>query len=115
MAARVCEPKSGRIMEVHTTEPGVQLYTGNFLDGSLTGFGGFAYTQHSGLCLETQRFPTPRIIRIFLRSSLRPEQTYKSTTSSNSLLANMDPKKQWPAFNLTAFCARSSPQKRANE
>ena len=64
--ARVIEPKSGRIMEVLTTEPGVQLYTGNFLDGTLTGKGGAVYRQHTGFCLETQHFPTPSISRRFL-------------------------------------------------
>jgi aldose 1-epimerase len=57
VAARVYEPKTGRGLEVHTTEPGIQLYTGNFLDGSLTGKGGFVYSQHSAFCLETQHFP----------------------------------------------------------
>ena len=57
LAARVFEPKSGRVMEVRTTEPGVQLYTSNYLDGSLTGKGGMVYRQHAGFCLETQHFP----------------------------------------------------------
>ncbi len=55
-AARLIEATSGRVMEVWTTQPGLQLYTGNFLDGSLTGIGG-AYQKHAGLCLETQHFP----------------------------------------------------------
>lgn len=57
LAARVREPKSGRVMEVFTSEPGVQLYTGNFLDGSLKGKGGVVYKKHTGFCLETQHFP----------------------------------------------------------
>ncbi len=57
LAARVCEPKSGRVMEVHTTQPGVQFYTGNFLDGTLTGKRGTVYRQHTGFCLETQHYP----------------------------------------------------------
>ncbi len=55
--ARVKEPKSGRVMEVYTSEPGVQFYTGNFLDGILTGKGGIQYNKHWGFCLETQHFP----------------------------------------------------------
>jgi len=53
----VVEPRSGRVMEVFTTEPGVQLYTANWLDGSLVGKGGVVYGRHAGLCLETQHFP----------------------------------------------------------
>ena len=53
---RVTEKTSGRAMEVHTTEPGVQFYTGNFLDGSLTGKGGKVYKFRYGFCLETQHF-----------------------------------------------------------
>jgi len=57
LCARVYEPKSGRTMEVYTTEPGIQLYTGNFLDGSITGKAGKVYKKHYGFCLETQHFP----------------------------------------------------------
>ena len=57
LAARVMEPVSGRVMEVLTTEPGVQFYTGNFLDGTLRGKGGKVYQQRYGFCLETQHFP----------------------------------------------------------
>jgi len=56
-AARVHDPKTGRVLEVMTVEPGVQFYTGNFLDGKLTGKGGKVYPKRSGLCLETQHFP----------------------------------------------------------
>jgi aldose 1-epimerase len=56
-AAEVYEPKSGRVLEVWTTEPGVQFYTGNFLDGSLSGKGGKVYRKRYGFCLETQHFP----------------------------------------------------------
>lgn len=56
-AAEVHDPKSGRVLEVWTTEPGVQFYTGNFLDGSLTGKGGKVYRRRYGFCLETQHFP----------------------------------------------------------
>ncbi len=57
LAARVYEPKTGRVMEVLTTEPGMQFYTGNFLDGTVPGKGGKAYPKRSGFCLETQHFP----------------------------------------------------------
>ena len=56
-AARVFEPTSGRTLEVLTTEPGVQFYSGNFLDGTLVGKAGRAYPRRAGLCLETQHFP----------------------------------------------------------
>jgi aldose 1-epimerase len=81
LAARVQEPKSGRVMEVWTTEPGVQLYCGNHLDGSLTGVGGVVYKQHSGFCLETQHFPDSINKQAFPSVVLRPEQTYRTTTS----------------------------------
>jgi aldose 1-epimerase len=80
LAAHVHEPKSGRVMEVHTTEPGVQLYTGNFLDGSLKGKGGTAYRQYSGFCLETQHFPDSINQPKFPSIVLRPGQTYRQTT-----------------------------------
>lgn len=54
---RVRHAASGRVLEVSTTQPGVQFYTGNFLDGSLQGKGGTTYPKHSGLCLETQNWP----------------------------------------------------------
>jgi aldose 1-epimerase len=57
LAARVEEPTSGRVLEVFTTEPGVQFYTGNFLDGTIKGKGGRVYQQRAGFCLETQHFP----------------------------------------------------------
>ncbi|MGE0355250.1 MAG: aldose epimerase family protein, partial [Gemmatimonadales bacterium] len=56
-AARAADPAGGRSLEVHTTEPGLQFYSGNFLDGSVTGKGGHAYRRHAGFCLETQHFP----------------------------------------------------------
>lgn len=79
-AARVEEPRSGRVMEVWTTEPGVQLYTANWLDGSLIGKGGTAYVQHAGLCLETQHFPDSINQPHFPTVILRPGQTWRSTT-----------------------------------
>jgi aldose 1-epimerase len=80
LAARVYEPETGRVMEAHTTEPGVQLYTANYLDGSLTGKGGIAYRQHAGLCLETQQFPDAVNQLGFPSVILRPGQVYRQTT-----------------------------------
>jgi aldose 1-epimerase len=80
LAARVHDPESGRVLEVLTTEPGVQLYTGNFLDGSITGKHGIAYPQHSGFCLETQHLPDSVNQPNFPSVILRPGQTYKQIT-----------------------------------
>jgi aldose 1-epimerase len=79
-AARVTEPKSGRVMEVSTTEPGVQFYTGNFLDGTVKGKGGKAYPFRSGFCLETQHFPDSPNQPSFPTTTLKPGQTHNSTT-----------------------------------
>ena len=79
-AARVVEPKSGRVMEMLTTEPGVQFYTGNFLDGSNKGKGGAVYNKHAGFCLEAQHFPDSVNHANFPPVILRPGQTYKQTT-----------------------------------
>lgn len=79
-AAKVTEPTSGRVMEVSTTEPGVQLYTGNFLDGKLKGIGGVQYGRHSGLCLETQHYPDAINKPKFPTVVLRPGETFDSTT-----------------------------------
>jgi aldose 1-epimerase len=80
LAARVYEHTSGRVMEVHTTQPGVQLYTGNFLDGSLTGKRNTVYGQHSGFCLETQHYPDSVNHPSFPSTLLRPGQVYHHTT-----------------------------------
>ncbi|HEX8774042.1 MAG TPA: aldose epimerase family protein [Pyrinomonadaceae bacterium] len=80
LAARVQEPKSGRVMEVYTTEPGVQFYTGNFLDGTITGKGGKVYNQRYGLCLEAQHFPDSPNQPKFPTTVLRPGQRYTQTT-----------------------------------
>ena len=80
LAARVKEPTSGRVLEVYTTEPGVQLYTGNFLDGTITGKGGHVYKQRFGFCLETQHFPDSPNHPDFPTTILRPGQTYHSRT-----------------------------------
>jgi aldose 1-epimerase len=79
-AARVVEPKSGRTMEVFTTEPGIQLYTGNFLDGSLTGKDGCSYPSHSAFCLEAQHYPDSPNNPHFPSTLLRPDQIYRQTT-----------------------------------
>jgi aldose 1-epimerase len=78
LAARVDEPQSGRIMEVYTTEPGIQFYSGNFLDGSITGKGGKVYYRHYGFCLEPQHFPDSPNKPNFPSTILRPGETYRS-------------------------------------
>jgi aldose 1-epimerase len=80
LAARVYEPGSGRVMEVHTTQPGVQFYTANFLDGSLTGKRGVVYRQHTAFCLETQHFSDSVNQPTFPSVILRPGQTYRHST-----------------------------------
>ncbi|MBY0232682.1 MAG: galactose mutarotase [Gemmataceae bacterium] len=79
-AARVVEPKSGRVMDMYTTEPGVQFYTGNFLDGSLTGKGGKEYAKHAGFCLEAQKYPDSPNKPEFPSPVLKKGETYKQTT-----------------------------------
>ncbi|HEX8912234.1 MAG TPA: aldose epimerase family protein [Humisphaera sp.] len=79
-AARVEDPKTGRVMEVLTTEPGVQLYTGNFLDGSNVGLSGKPYPKNAALCLETQHFPDSVNHPEFPSTVLKPGAEYKSTT-----------------------------------
>jgi len=80
LAARVFEPQSGRVLEVHTTEPGVQFYTGNFLDGSVVGKNGRVYHKHTGFCLETQHFPDSVNQPSFPSVILRPGQLYSQKT-----------------------------------
>ena len=80
VAARVHDPKSGRTMEVFTTEPGLQFYSGNFLNGSIVGKGGRAYEKHAGFCLETQHFPDSPNHPNFPSTVLRPGQEYRHTT-----------------------------------
>jgi aldose 1-epimerase len=79
-AAEVYDPSSGRVMCVLTTEPGVQLYTGNGLDGHHIGKGGRVYDRRGGLCLETQHFPDSPDKSNFPSTILRPGQTYRTTT-----------------------------------
>ncbi len=80
LAARVVEPTTGRTLTVSTTEPGVQFYTGNFLDGTLTGKSGRVYGRRAGLCLETQHYPDSPNQPAFPSTVLRPGQTYRSKT-----------------------------------
>jgi len=80
VAARVVEPASGRVLEVYTTQPGVQFYTGNFLDGTIKGKGGKAYQQRYGFCLETQHFPDSPNKPKFPSTVLKPGQRFHSTT-----------------------------------
>jgi aldose 1-epimerase len=79
-AATVYEPTSGRVLEVWTTEPGVQFYTGNFLDGTLTGKGGKIYQKRFGFCLETQHYPDSPNHPAFPTTTLKKGATYRSTT-----------------------------------
>jgi aldose 1-epimerase len=80
VAARLRDPSSGRKLTIATTEPGIQFYSGNFLDGTLYGTSGRAYRQGDGLALETQHFPDSPNKPNFPSTVLRPGQTYRSTT-----------------------------------
>ncbi|MBT7728962.1 MAG: galactose-1-epimerase, partial [Planctomycetaceae bacterium] len=80
LAARVYEPSSGRVMEIHTTEPGIQFYCGNFLDGRLKGKSGKPYVHRGGFCLETQHFPDSPNQTNFPSTILKPGETYESKT-----------------------------------
>jgi aldose 1-epimerase len=80
LAARVADPSSGRVMEVLTTEPGLQFYTGNFLDGTVRGKGGNAYGPRLAFCMETQHFPDSPNHPAFPSTVLKPGQRYQSTT-----------------------------------
>lgn len=79
-AAVLVDPRSGRALEILTTEPGLQFYSGNFLDGTIVGKGGRVYGHRSGLCLETQHFPDSPNQRAFPSTVLRPGDTYRSRT-----------------------------------
>jgi aldose 1-epimerase len=80
LAARVTEHTTGLMMEVYTTEPGIQLYSGNFMDGSIKGKGGKNYGHRSAFCLETQHFPDSPNRTEFPSTVLKPGETYKSRT-----------------------------------
>jgi aldose 1-epimerase len=81
LAARAHEPTTGRVMDVLTTEPGVQFYAGNMLDGTVTGKGGTVYRRRHGLCLECQHFPDSPNKPQFPTTVLRPGQRYAQTTA----------------------------------
>lgn len=80
LAARVEEPSTGRVLEVITTEPGIQFYSGNFLDGTIHGKGGRVYGRRSGFCLETQHFPDSPNKPGFPSTVLKPGSEFRSTT-----------------------------------
>jgi aldose 1-epimerase len=80
LAARVEDPISGRVLELHTTEPGVQVYTGNFLDGTTAGKSRVVYRQGDGLALEPQKFPDSPNNAAFPSARLNPGQTYRQTS-----------------------------------
>ncbi len=86
LAARLVDPGSGRAMEIHTTQPAIQLYTGNFLDGTLSG-DGKAYEQYAALCLETQHYPDSPNQPDYPSTVLRPGETYRQTTVHKFLVA----------------------------
>jgi aldose 1-epimerase len=79
-AARVVEPTTGRVLDIATTEPGVQFYSGNFLDGTITGKGGRVYARRTGFCLEMQHYPDSPNQASFPSTTLRPGQSYRSRT-----------------------------------
>jgi aldose 1-epimerase len=80
LASRVYEPKTGRTLEIRTTEPGLQFYAGNFLDGSLTGKDGHVYRHRTGFCLETQHFPDSPNKPGFPSTILKPGEQYRTKT-----------------------------------
>ena len=80
LEASAYEPGSGRVLEILTTEPGIQLYTGNFLDGSVIGKGGHAYRKNDGFCLETQHFPDSPNHPDYPSTVLRPGHVFQRTT-----------------------------------
>jgi aldose 1-epimerase len=79
-AAEVWEPQTGRHMEVWTDQPGMQLYTSNFLDGSIRGWDGKTYSRHSAFCMETQHYPDSPNKPEFPLTELRPGDLYRTTT-----------------------------------
>ena len=80
LAAKVYEPTSGRVMEISTTEPGIQFYSGNFLDGTITGKDGKVYKKHYAFCLETQHFPDSPNKPEFPSVVLNPGRKYTTET-----------------------------------
>ena len=80
LAAELYEPSCGRFLEISTTEPAIQFYSGNFLDGTIHGKSGAVYNKYAGLCLETQHYPDSPNQPDFPSTVLRPGQTFRSTT-----------------------------------
>lgn len=80
LAARASDPQSGRVLEVYTTEPGMQFYTGNFLDGKVAGKGGVIYPQHGAFCLETQHYPDSPNHPNFPTTTLHVGETFHQVT-----------------------------------
>jgi aldose 1-epimerase len=79
LLARVTEPASGRVLEVWSTEPGLQFYSGNFLDGTITGKGGWVYQFRNGFCMEPQHYPDSPNQPNFPSVVLKPGQVYRNT------------------------------------
>jgi aldose 1-epimerase len=79
-AAELYDPSSGRVLKVLTDQPGIQFYSGNFLDGSIAGKGGKPDVLHAALCLETQHFPDSPNHPAFPTTELKPGQHYHTTT-----------------------------------
>jgi aldose 1-epimerase len=80
LGATVYAPSTGRVMEMYTTEPAVQFYTGNFLNGTLTGHDNVQYNKRWGFCLETEHFPDSPNKPDYPTTTLRPRETYKTST-----------------------------------
>ena len=80
VAATLMSPTSGIQLDVYTTEPGIQFYTGNFLDGTVTGKKGIVYETRTGVCLESQKYPDTPNKKDWPSATLRPDETYKSQT-----------------------------------
>ena len=83
------DPVSGRVLDISTTEPGIQFYSGNFLDGTITGKNGRAYQKRSALCLETQHFPDSPNHPNFPGTVLRPGERYLSTPLFDGIVEDM--------------------------
>jgi aldose 1-epimerase len=77
--ARVTDPESGRVLEVFSTDPGLQFYTGNFLDGTITGKGGWVYARRDAFCMEPQHYPDSPNHPEFPTTELKPGQVYRHT------------------------------------
>lgn len=86
--ASLKSPKTGIVLDVYTNEPGIQVYAGNFLDGSLTGKKGITYNQRASVCLETQKYPDTPNKAEWPSAVLRRAKSIQANVSSNSLLIN---------------------------